>query len=320
VEFMDIKHIAESTRDRLRSAGRNQGVDTRHLEMRFVYERFLDRLTRSPHKDEFILRGGMLIVDLIGGFARPTEDMDAHISRTLTPEEALAFVKSVCATPPGCEDGLIFDPSQIKMQTIIEGRLPGLRVSFTARWVNASSSREVIPVRLDLAWEELPLAPVIREITPTLPRNFDAVVVPTYPWEQVLAEKLHALVRHGAGTTRMKDFYDLVMIARYAELDMSKASEAIYHTFEGWEASVPHTPEVFEKFYPPLGESYWQRFVASKQGVKGAPKTLEQAIAEISPLILPLTAALSRGEKLEGKWTPKEGWALTNSSTSMIKL
>ncbi len=63
-----------------RSAASDQGtaVPTQGYLTRHVLESFLDRLTRTPHADDFVLKGGILLAAY--GFRRPTKDAMSALS------------------------------------------------------------------------------------------------------------------------------------------------------------------------------------------------------------------------------------------------
>ena len=46
----------------------------------FMMERFLERLSLSRYRDNFILKGGMLISSIVGLDLRATMDIDASVS------------------------------------------------------------------------------------------------------------------------------------------------------------------------------------------------------------------------------------------------
>jgi Nucleotidyl transferase AbiEii toxin, Type IV TA system len=303
-----LEQIAASNRARLRDMGRQINMETRFLEQRFVLERFLHRLSLTQHwSSEFTLKGGLLMIDLCGGMLRPTDDLDLHMEHALSSEEIRNFVTQVASTPPTEEDGLLFN-NDIKMTTIIEAHIPGHRIRFSARWANAKPS-ELIPVKIDMAWGDTVLDAVKRELPAVLPKMFEAVNLPSYRWEQVLAEKIHALARHGANTSRMKDFFDLAGIANYSTLDAGIASIAIKQTFISWgKPQLSSNLEVFEQDFPLYAQKHWQAFCVRKNGVIGALPHLADTIEIIKPLVLPLMERLERNENIEGIWIPNSGW------------
>ncbi len=312
----DAARVAQVTRQRIKEVGKASKLETRFVEGRFFIERFLHRMTRNPRWSEhFVLKGSMLLVDLCGAMLRPTQDFDAHLERPLTAAEVETCIREVAATLPELEDGVLYLVDRVDTETIVEGHVPGLRAGFRARW--ADDARNTFPMKLDLAWGDRPMAPVMRTLPPVipLPKGHAPVTLRCYAWEQVLAEKVHALARHGLDTTRMKDVFDLIMLARRAGLDGPRSAEAIRSTFESWgrpkltaEIDVLADRDIFLR----IAEPHWKRFLAAKNGVLEAPPRLADAMDEVEPLIRPILQAAADGVSPEGGWdTESRTWTRT---------
>ena len=315
----DPVKTATATRQRIREISKTSKLETRFVEGRFFIERFLHRMTRNPRWSEhFVLKGSMLLVDLCGAMLRPTQDFDAHLERPLTPAEVETCIREVAATAPELEDGVIFLVDKVATETIVEGHVPGLRAAFRAHW--ADDARNTFPMKVDLAWGDRPMAPVMRTLPPVipLPKGHAPVTLRCYAWEQVLAEKIHALARHGLDTTRMKDVFDLIMLARRAGLDGPQSAEAIRVTFESWgrpkltaEIDVLADRDIFLR----IAEPHWKRFLAAKNGVLEAPPRLADAMDEVEPLIRPILVAAAAGTSPDGGWdTESRTWTASGSS------
>jgi len=117
---------------RLQSAARSLGAKTgkkpptEEYLVRHALESFLDRLTRTPHADDFVLKGGILLAAY--GARRPTRDADAEaLNTSLTIERLTEVVRDVAALE--VDDGVVFDIETINIREIREqAEYPGLRV------------------------------------------------------------------------------------------------------------------------------------------------------------------------------------------------
>ncbi len=69
--------------------------------------------------------------------------------------------------------------------------------------------------------------------------DFPAPVLPAYSRESVVAEKFQAMVMLGIANSRMKDFYDLWVLARHFEFQGPVLCQAIRATFERRRTPVP---------------------------------------------------------------------------------
>ena len=117
---------------RLQSAARSLGAKTgkkpptEEYLVRHALESFLDRLTRTPHADDFVLKGGILLAAY--GVRWPTRDADAEaLNTSLTIERLTKVVRDVAALE--VDDGVVFDIETINIREIREqAEYPGLRV------------------------------------------------------------------------------------------------------------------------------------------------------------------------------------------------
>jgi hypothetical protein len=73
---------------------------------------------------------------------------------------------------------------------------------------------------------------MLLDIPPLL--DFPAPQLRAYPRETVVAEKLEAMVKLGMANSRMKDFYDLAVLARSFAFDGELLSRAVLATDPPW--------------------------------------------------------------------------------------
>ena len=90
------KDLGASTLARLRNLARERGDDTQVVLTQFVLDRLLHRLSVSPHRDQFLLKGAMLFVAWTGLPHRTTRDLDL-LGRG-EPEESriLQLIRAIC--------------------------------------------------------------------------------------------------------------------------------------------------------------------------------------------------------------------------------
>jgi len=133
------------------------------------------------------------------------------------------------------EDGLRYDVAALRAAVIREGqRYEGVRIRF-----QAYLGETRIPIHIDIGFGDA-ITPAARMVTyPTL-LELPPPVVRAYPVETVVAEKYEALVDLGSTNSRMKDFYDLWMLARTMAFDGEPLSTAIERTFALRGTALPH--------------------------------------------------------------------------------
>ena len=163
----------------------------------------------------------MLISSIVGLESRSTLDVDATIKNyPLTIESALQIVNDIAAIP--LEDGITF---QVKNASNImdEADYSGVRVT-----LNAFLETMRTPLKLDLSTGDV-ITP--HEVSYPLKLMFEERVISllAYTMETVLAEKLECILSRGVTNTRMRDFYDLVIL-QTAEIDRKTLSQAFWST------------------------------------------------------------------------------------------
>jgi predicted nucleotidyltransferase component of viral defense system len=225
VSFREKKNPAASARDRLLVLARERGEDFQLLLTRYGLERLLYRLTHSPHYDRFVLKGAMLFILWSGNPHRPTRDVDFLGSGDSNEAALLKVFRDLCAMPDQ-EDGVTFDPETVRIAPIRDDtEYGGMRVTLTGRLAGAR-----IPIQADIGFGDAVTPKAVEMEYPTL-LGGPAPRLWTYPRETVIAEKYQALVSLGMANSRMKDFYDLWVMARDFDFQGESLATAIGNTF-----------------------------------------------------------------------------------------
>lgn len=126
----------------------------------------------------------------------------------------------------------------------------------------------------------------------------------------VVAEKYQALVHLGMANSRMKDFYDLWVIARKFDFDGLTLSEAIRNTFSRRRTPLPeHTPSgLSSKFYEDVQKNtQWSAFVRKGMLVT-SPPSLTDVCLILETFLLPPTQALTQDQGFKAEWKPGGPW------------
>ena len=67
---------AAQAKGRIKNIAAQNGADARVLMRIYMMERFLERVSLSAYKDNFIIKGGMLITSMVGVSMRSSMDID----------------------------------------------------------------------------------------------------------------------------------------------------------------------------------------------------------------------------------------------------
>jgi hypothetical protein len=114
-----VKDLAASIRQRLHNHAKATGRPFQEVLQYFAMERFLYRLSRSPHVDEFVLKGALMFAAWRSPASRPTKDIDL-LSRTSNDVAAVvAIIREICLSEVE-PDGLVFDVASLHGTHITE--------------------------------------------------------------------------------------------------------------------------------------------------------------------------------------------------------
>ena len=183
----------------------------------FAMERFLERVSLSAYKDNFILKGGMLVSALVGLENRATMDIDTTLKKLpLDCKSAERIVAGIISVP--VEDNITFKVKSVS-EIMDETEYAGVRLSLDA---HLDSMR--IPLKIDISTGDV-ITPAEISYPYKLMLEERYIYIWTYTLETVLAEKLETVLSRALMNTRLRDFYD-IYILQSSELVINKQTLA----------------------------------------------------------------------------------------------
>jgi len=299
------QNIGASVRAKLLNKARAERADFQILLTRYALERLLYRLSLSDHRDEFVLKGAMLFVAWVADPFRPTRDLDL-LGRGDNGSDAIAAVfRHICAQPVA-DDGVTFDIVGLQVATIADDReYSGVRVRTTAVIAGAR-----VPIQVDVGFGDAVTPQPIEIDYPTL-LDHPAPHLKAYPVETVVAEKFEALVTLGIANTRMKDFYDLWLIAQTFEFRQAVLAQAVLPTFGRRETRLPvGVPVGLTEEFAETRSIQWRAFLG-RDRMAAAPLALAVTIGDLRGFLMPLVMA----SDLNHIWPPGGPWSSVVRST-----
>jgi predicted nucleotidyltransferase component of viral defense system len=291
-------------RARLLRIAHERGEDFQLLLTRYANERLLFRLASSAHSSRFVLKGAALFTVWTGKPHRATRDVDllGFGEPGVGPiRETFAEVLKLDVA----DDGVQFDLDSLQVELIREEQeYGGVRVEVIAR-VTAAQVR----LQVDVGFGDA-ITPEAKVVDFPALLDFPAPRLRAYPRETVVAEKLEAMVKLGMANSRMKDFYDVAVLARDFDFEGDVLVRAIAATFERRKTPLPDGLPVAltATFAEDLAKkTQWSGFVR-KAGILDAG-TLAETVATVVAFIEgPLTAA-ARGGSDGAQWRAPGPWA-----------
>lgn len=294
----EVRNVGASVRARLLDRARAEGSDYQNLLTRYALERLLYRLSVSDERERFFLKGAMLFATWLGHPFRPTRDLDLLGHGDPDAAAVAERFRAICATPVP-DDGVAFDVAGLEAALIREeAEYGGVRVRTTASVAGAR-----VPIQVDVGFGD---AITPQPIDIEYPALLDAPAprLRAYPPETVVAEKVEALVSLGVVNSRMKDFYDLWMIARTFRFERTVLSDALRRTFERRRTSWPiEMPPGLSEAFGADKDGQWRAFIG-RERLGAAPAAFDHVLRDLREFLLPI---LTDGDEATA-WPPMGPW------------
>ena len=300
---MSPKNMAASVHARLAEIARRTGRPFQELLQYYAMERFLYRLSKSPHAARFVLKGALMLRVWDAPMARPTKDIDllGRLENSLA--NGSTAVREVCALEVE-PDGLVFRPATVKSERIREDAdYEGVRIRF-----DGLLARARIAMQLDVGIGDVMVPGPVEIAYPTL-LDFPAPRLKGYPRETAIAEKFEAMVKLGTLNSRMKDFYDIWLLSRQFDFDGSTLAQAVNATFVNRRTAVKADLVALSTEFSEseVANTQWRAFVR-KGRLVNAPASLAEAVSGIARFLLPVARAHLAGGNFKMNWTAGGPW------------
>lgn len=298
-----LKEIDASVRQRLLNQARESGRPFGEMVQYFAMERFLYRLSKSPHANKFVLKGALMLSVWKAPMSRPTMDVDV-LGRTDNSVEAIASItRDVCRQEVDA-DGVVFDPASVSAERITEdAEYEGVRVRFRG---NLGTAR--ITMQLDVGFGDV-VIPATQPTDYPVILDLPAPRLQGYSRESTVAEKLEAMVKLGILNSRMKDFFDIWLLSQHFDFDGRVLADAVSTTFATRGTAVPPMPTALTMDFArdATKSTQWRAFIR-KTKIAGGPHELEDVIASIAEFVLPVVEAVAGSRRFSRFWKAPGPW------------
>jgi predicted nucleotidyltransferase component of viral defense system len=275
-----VTNIGASVRARLLNLANDRNQPFELLLIRYTLERLLYRLSKSKHRENFVLKGAMLMRHWLDDPHRPTRDIDLLGFGDSDPELTLKIFREICAIE--ADDAVAFNLDALVVDRVRdESGYSGLRLK-TYATVDGARVRVVIDIGYGDATE-----PGLNEIELPVLLDQPAPRLRAYPPETVIAEKFQAIVMLGLANTRLKDFYDIWILARTHEFKDDRLAQAIAATFARRKTEIPtERPDGLTSDFAddPTKRQQWTGFV---EEVAVNPGSLDNVVEALASFLMP---------------------------------
>jgi predicted nucleotidyltransferase component of viral defense system len=303
VSQKNVTNMAASVHQRLLNVARTTQRPFHEILQYYAIERFLYRLAQSRYGTQFVLKGALTLRLWYGVTSRPTRDIDLLGRMQNDPEFISQVIRELCQLGD-MEDGLVFAPASVCTMPIVEAaEYEGVRVSFHGHLGKAR-----VAMQLDIGFGDIvtpaPVAVIFPVILPLPAPHLQA-----YNRETVIAEKLQAMVTLGELNTRMKDFYDVWLLANSYGFNGPLLVQAITATFRHRETRMDVEPLCFQSIFTanPVKATQWTAFVRNSR-LAGVPEGLPDLMGQVRSFLQPVLRACALAQPFPWQWSPSGPW------------
>jgi predicted nucleotidyltransferase component of viral defense system len=300
-----VKNMAASVRDKLLQMARQSGKPFQSLLIQYGLERFLYRLSQSSFKEEFILKGGLLLVGMGFPLARTTRDIDFLGLMKQDADSVSAAIQQIGKLV--LNDGIVYEFNDLNIEVMsADSEYPGMRLMFTA-----SLGKAIFPMQIDVGFGDA-IIPAAKEMTfPTL-LDMEPPVVKAYSIETIVAEKFEAALDLADLNSRMKDFYDMWILSQTYSFQGIALQESIMATCQRRKTALNSSAEVFTKEFAGHSDkrTQWISFLR-KNKMLDISEDFSAIMEEIRTFLQPIANAIEKGVRFEKVWPPKGAWQKT---------
>src|ERR1700730_10272804 len=275
-----VQNLGASVRARLLNLAKERNQPFEILLTRYALERLLYRLGSSKYRERFVLKGAMLVRTWVDDPYRPTRDLDLLGFGDSDPDAIIGVFREICTLK--ADDAVVFDIDGLAVDRIRDdAQYGGLRIKTTAT-VDGAKVRVLVDIGFGDAVE-----PGLTENELSVLLNQPVPRLRAYPYETVVAEKFQAMVMLGRANSRMKDFYDVWMLARSYDFEGDRLARAVAATFARRKTEIPaDRPDALTPAFAedPTKQQQWTAFV---KDVAVTPASLAEVIEDLAAFLMP---------------------------------
>ena len=217
---------ATQLKAKIKNFAKEKNMDSRTVLQEYVLERFIDRISKSKYKNDFILKGGMLISSMVGVDLRSTLDIDTTIKGfEFTLDKLNEVLNEIIKT----DIGDMFNFKILMNKKIMEEtEYHGYRVTLEANFDTISQK-----FKIDISTGDI-ITPNEVKYNIKQMLSDDKIEILAYNIETILSEKIHSIIQKGEDNTRARDYYDIYILekTKKEEINNNILKEAIINKFE----------------------------------------------------------------------------------------
>lgn len=196
---------AMSLKGRIKHYVKSNNIAVQVVLQNYMFERFLERLSKSEYQEKFVVKGGMLIAAIVGLDTESTMDLDATLRNLpLTEEQITEALAKVCAI--NLDDDVSFE-----IKSVEPIRKDDVYGGYCVR-LDAKYDTIVTPLSIDISTGDVITPEAVQYEFSGIFDEDIRIKLWGYNIETVMAEKIETILSRGVFTTRPRDFYDVYIL------------------------------------------------------------------------------------------------------------
>lgn len=214
---------AMSLKGKIKNYAKSNNIAAQVVLQNYMFERFLERLSKSEYQEKFVVKGGMLIAALVGLDTRSTMDLDTTLRNLpLTKEQIIEALTIVCSLD--LDDDVFFE-----IKSVEPIRKDDVYGGYCVR-LDAKYDTIITPLSIDISTGDIITPDAVKYEFTGIFDDRIRILLWGYNIETVMAEKIETILSRGVFTTRPRDFYDVYILGTTQEFDTRVLKDALRAT------------------------------------------------------------------------------------------
>ncbi|HPF49881.1 MAG TPA: nucleotidyl transferase AbiEii/AbiGii toxin family protein [Caldisericia bacterium] len=293
----EIKGKEHSIITKLEDLGKVKGL-VDYIYTYYVIDGFIKRLLISKYQHHFTLKGAHLLRIHLGETHRFTRDIDFLVRDTSNSIDNIEkIMKGILSIQTNPTDYITFDIETIKLIEIDQkAKYPGIRISCTAFIGNI---RQML--RVDMGFDDIITNKKTCDYRYLLDQNIGSIAC--YSLEDLMAEKIEAMINLSLVNSRVKDFYDVLLISRSMDINGMLLQNALKNTLAN-RVTKPFFPE-YDDWYIQKYKDQWKGLI-EKNNSKNLALDFKKALSHIKDFIEPVLVSIQSNDSITKNWNHKD--------------
>ncbi len=214
---------AMSLKGRIKNYAKSNNIAAQVVLQNYMFERFLERLSKSEYQEKFVVKGGMLIAAIVGLDTRSTMDLDTTLRNLpLTKEQITQALTIVCNLE-------LDDDVSFEIKSVEQIRKDDVYGGYCVR-LDAKYDTIITPLSIDISTGDIITPGAVKYEFTGIFDDEIRIRLWGYNIETVMAEKIETILSRGVFTTRPRDFYDVYILGTTQDFDTTVLKDALRAT------------------------------------------------------------------------------------------